>query len=186
MYGNNVVALSAELNQLGAADFRGRDEEPGRRRHSGRLRHGVPGQPAPGDSRWAWTATKFYSFFQEVDYEENFWSEDDMTREDQGDVHQLGIAARRGQSGPAPNTDPKLANLLETIRSASNAELDEAVKRNLLEAIPPESRDVSKIREEDFENIKREVSVNKRRTSGSSSASTRSSPSKLPRRTCSP
>ena len=43
----------------------------------------------------------------------------------------------------------------------SSVQLDEAVKRNLLEAIPPESRDVSKIRDQDIENIKRQVTVNK-------------------------
>jgi hypothetical protein len=65
------------------------------------------------------------------------------------------------QPGSLPNADPSTATILETVRNGIERSLDEAVKRNLLEAIPPESRDVSKIREEDFENIKRSVSVNK-------------------------
>lgn len=39
--------------------------------------------------------------------------------------------------------------------------LDDAIKRNLIEAIPAENRDFSKVRDDDFENIKRSVMVNK-------------------------
>ncbi len=40
-------------------------------------------------------------------------------------------------------------------------QLDEMVKRNPIDAIPPENRDFSKIRDEDFENIRRSVVTNK-------------------------
>jgi hypothetical protein len=63
--------------------------------------------------------------------------------------------------GALVSTDPEVAKLLETVHTTVERQLDEAVKRNLLEAIPPESRDFSKIRDEDFENIKRTVTTNK-------------------------
>ena len=58
-------------------------------------------------------------------------------------------------------SDPEVAKMLDTIKESVERQLDEAVQRNLLADIPPESRDVSKIREEDFENIKRSVTTNK-------------------------
>ena len=63
--------------------------------------------------------------------------------------------------GALINTDPEVAKVLDVMRSTTQKQLDEAVKRNLLEVIPPESRDVSKIRDEDIEDIKRTVTVNK-------------------------
>jgi len=108
-----------------------------------------------------WHASKFYSFLQTVDYEENFWSEDDMTEN-------ISEMFRNSESrtvvidpGALPNTDPNVAKMLDTVQGSVERQLDEAVKRNLLDAIPPESRDVSKIRDQDIENIKRQVSVNK-------------------------
>jgi hypothetical protein len=160
-YGNNVVAVSAELNQLGAPIF----EAVMRSQGAGGVRVVYDLEFAaklPAITGFAtWRATKFYSFLQQVDYEENFWSEDDMTEN-------ISEMFRNSESryvelnpGALPNTDPEVAKVLATIRGSLERQLDEAVKRNLLEAIPPESRDVSKVRDEDFENIRRQVTVNK-------------------------
>ena len=81
MYGNNVVAMSAELNQLGAPVFEAVMKSEGAGRRSGRLRHRVRRAAAAGKAAGTWIASKFYSFFQEVDFEENFWSEDDLTEQ---------------------------------------------------------------------------------------------------------
>jgi hypothetical protein len=161
MYGNNVVAMSAELNQLGAPIFEAvmKSEGAGGVRvvYDMEFSARLPPVTAVG----TWHASKFYSFFQEVDYEERFWSEDDMSEK----ITEMFINSESRQvtvdPGSLPNTDPEVAKLLETVRNSVERQLDEAVKRNLLDAIPPESRDISKIREEDFENIKREVTVNK-------------------------
>jgi hypothetical protein len=161
-FGNNVVAISAELNQLGAPIFEAVMKSQG----AGGVRvvYDVEfsGRFPPVTAVGTWSATKFYSFFQEVDYEENFWSEDDMTE----NIHEMFSNSESRlvvvDPGALPNSDPETAKLLDIVRGSVERQLDEAVKRNLLEVIPPESRDVSKIREEDFENIKRSVTVNKR------------------------
>ena len=162
MYGNNVVAMSAELNQLGAPIFEAvmKSEGAGGIRvvYDMEFTARLPSVTAVG----TWTATKFYSFFQEVDYEERFWSEDDMSEKITEMFTNSESRLVTVDPGSLSNTDPEVAKLLDIVRSSVERQLDEAVKRNLLETIPPESRDVSKIREEDFENIKREVSVNKR------------------------
>lgn len=157
MYGNNVVAMSAELNQLGAPVFEAVMKSEGLGGVRIVYHMEFPARVPPIKATGTWTASKFYSFFQEVDYEENFWSEDDMTE----NVHEAFTNSESRlvtfDPGWAP-VDPAVRTAVET---SIERQLDEAIKRNLLDSIPPESRDVSKIREEDFENIKRQVTVNK-------------------------
>jgi hypothetical protein len=161
MYGSNVVAMSAELNQLGAPIFEAVMKSQGaggvRVEYTFEFAARLPPVTATG----TWHASKFYSFTQTVDFEENFWSEDDFTE----NVSELFLNSESRQvvvnPGALVNTDPEVAKLLETVRSNVERQLDEAVKRNLLDAIPPENRDFSKIRDEDFENIKRTVTTNK-------------------------
>lgn len=162
MYGSNVVAISAELNQFGAPVLEAAMSTEG----AGGLRVvydlSFPARLPPITGHATWSASKFYSFFQQVKYEERFWREDDMS---EAISEMFSNSESRDvvvDPGSLPNSDPNTAKILETLRGSLERQLDEAVKRNLLEAIPPESRDVSKIREEDFENIKREVTVNKR------------------------
>ena len=162
MYGNNVVAVSAELNQVGAPIFEAfmKGEGPG----GVRLVYDFefPAKLPPVTVVGTWTATKFYTFVQEVEYEERFWSEDDMTE----NISEMfsNSESRRVEVDPGslPSTDPNTEKIIDILRASVERQLDEAVKRNLLDVIPPESRDVSKIREQDFENIKRSVLVNKR------------------------
>jgi len=162
MYGNNVVAMSAELSQFGAPVFEAVMKSEG----AGGVRvvydFEFSARLPPITAVGTWSASKFYSFFQEVHYEERFWSEDDMSE----NISEMFANSESRlidiNPGSLPNSDPNTAKILETLRSSMERQLDEAVKRNLLDAIPPESRDVSKIREQDFENIKRQVTVNKR------------------------
>jgi hypothetical protein len=161
MYGSNVVAMSAELSQLGAPVFEAVMKSEGaggvRVEYDLEFIARLPPVKATG----TWNASKFYSFSQTVDFEENFWSEDDFTE----NISELFINSESRvvtvDPGALSRSDPKVAEMLDTIRDSLIRQLDEAVKRNLLEAIPPESRDISKIRGEDFENIKRTVTTNK-------------------------
>ncbi len=162
MVGNNVVAVSAELNQLGAPIFEAVMKSDG----AGGIRvvydMEFPARLPPITAVGTWSASKFYSFFQQVHYEERFWSEDDMSETISEMFSNSESRLIDIDPGSLPSSDPNTAKILETLRNSMERQLDEAVQRNLLEAIPPESRDVSKIREQDFENIKRQVMVNKR------------------------
>lgn len=116
-----------------------------------------PARVPPLKATGTWTASKFYSFLQEVDYEENFWSEDDMTE----NVHEAFTNSESRLVTFDPGWAPADPAVHTAVVTSIERQLDEAIKRNLLDSTPPESRDVSKIREEDFENIKRQVTVNK-------------------------
>jgi hypothetical protein len=161
MYGNNVVAMSAELNQLGAPIFEAvmKSEGAGGIKVTYDLEFSARLPPVRADGHW--DALKFYSFSQTVDYDENFWSEDSYEE----NISELFVNSESMivtvDPGALVNTDPEVAKVLDVVRSTVQKQLDEAVKRNLLEAIPPENRDVSKIRDEDIENIKRTVAVTK-------------------------
>ncbi|MEX5710278.1 hypothetical protein AB1484_18705 [Parafrankia sp. FMc6] len=161
MYGNNVVAISAELNQDGAPVF----EAVMRSQGAGGVRvvyemtfaARMPAIRAVG----TWNASKFYTFVQDVDFEENFWAEDDFSERVTEIFTNSESRVVEVDPGGQASSDPAVAKILDTLRSSVTQQLDEAVKRNLLDAIPPESRDFSKVRQEDFENIRRDVTVNK-------------------------
>ena len=92
MYGNNVVAMSAELNQFGAPVFEAAMQTPGaggvRVTYDFEFPARLPAVRVTG----TWFASKFYSFVQDVDYEENFWSEDDFTET----ISELFVNSNRG------------------------------------------------------------------------------------------
>ncbi|WP_158895889.1 hypothetical protein [Amycolatopsis anabasis] len=161
MYGNNVVAFSAELTEFGAPVFAAAMKSEGAGGVRAEYAFQFNGRMPPVTAVGTWYASKFYSFVQEVDFEENFWSEDDFSEK----VNEIFVNSESRKvtvdPGGLPNTDPAVAAMLKTVEDSVTRQLDEAVQRNLLEAIPPESRDFSKIRDEDFENIRREVTVNK-------------------------
>ncbi|MFI6642535.1 hypothetical protein [Streptomyces sp. NPDC050504] len=161
MYGNNVVAISAELTQLGAPIFEGVMSGQGIGGVRVEYHLHFAGRVPPVTVTGTWTAQKFYSFVQDVDFEENFWSEDDFS--EKVDELFFNSESRRVFSDPGTLevTDPEVAKMLTALELSVGQQLDDAVKRNLLETIPPENRDFSKYREEDFENIHRAVTTNK-------------------------
>lgn len=98
-------------------------------------------------------AEKYMSFHQEIDVEERFWSEDDyretiretFTQRDAGGV----------SIDPGGVTDPKV---IGAVRDWAWRSLEEGVAKMILGDIPPEKRDAdSWYKEEDFENISRDV-----------------------------
>jgi hypothetical protein len=160
-YGNNVVAMSAELNQLGAPVFEAVMKSEG----AGGVRvvydMEFPARLPPVKVTGTWHASKFYSFVQEVDFDKRWYREDDFSENireafTNSESRQVDI-----DPGSLSRSDPEVAKMLDAVKSSVEQQLDAAVQRNLLEAIPPESRDFSKIREQGIENIKRSVSVNK-------------------------
>lgn len=161
MYGNNVVALSAELTQEGAPIFAATMQSQGL--GGVRIEYAMTfaGRMPPVTATGTWHASKFYSFVQDVDFEENFWSEDDFSEKVSEVFLNSESRVVEVDPGALPNTDPDVRKMLDTLEASVTRELEDAVKRNLLEAIPPENRDFAKVRDDDFENIHRSVTTNK-------------------------
>ncbi|GAA4036363.1 hypothetical protein GCM10022247_72630 [Allokutzneria multivorans] len=161
MYGNNVVALSAELTQFGAPIFAAAMKSQGAGGVRVEYQFQFNARMPPVSVVGTWFASKFYSFVQEVDFEENFWSEDDYSEKVSEFFVNSESRVINVDTGELSPSDPAVAKMLEVMENSVAHQLDEAVKRNLIEQIPPENRDFSKIRDEDFENIRRSVTVNK-------------------------
>ena len=160
-YGNYVVAASAELSQLGAPVFESvmKSQGAGGVRVVYKLQFAAKVPPVVA---WGvWSASKFYSFVHEVEIDERcLWRNDEFS-ERLSEVF-ANSESRQIEVDPGGQANEAVRKVIDNLRDAVTSQLDEAVKRNLLEAIPPESRDLSQLRKEDFEKIRREVTVNKR------------------------
>jgi hypothetical protein len=161
MYGKNVVAISAELTEQGAAAFASAMQSQGLGGVQVNYALEFVARLPPVTAEGRWTANKFYSFIQEVEFTERCFQADDFS-ERVSEVF-AGAESRNVTVDPGQldNTKPEVAKMIESLTNSVTTQLDEAIKRNLVEAIPPENRDFSAIRQQDIEKIRRDITVNK-------------------------
>lgn len=164
LFGNNAVAVSAEFSPEGAAVF----EQVMQRQGNGMINVfytlSYYGRMPDSELVGHWDASAFMSFSQTVDVEDNFWSEDDYTEnisEYISKSESRKLEWTRPLIPPAGMDPAQAEKIKATIEDSVRQQLDDGIKRNLLEAIPPESRDVSKIRDQGYENIKRTVNTSR-------------------------
>ncbi|WP_075660742.1 hypothetical protein [Streptomyces acidiscabies] len=161
MYGNNVVAISAELSQFGVPVFEAAMSGQGAGGVWVQYHLHFAGRVPPVTVTGTWTAQKFYSFMQDLNIDDSFCGDDEVTEK----IEELFVnsESRRVFSDPGTleTSDPEVAKMLSTLEASVTQQLDDMIQRNILEAIPPESRDISKWRDEDYEKIHREVTTNK-------------------------
>lgn len=163
LYGNNVAAIAAEFTPEGATVF----EQTMQRKGGGSLvmvNYSLNFWARMPDSHFkgTWHAEASTFFQQTIDDEDRFWAEDDY-------VENITEEIRKDESYktewlkpmvPVPGTDPAAhAKIVLGIEESLKRQLDDAIKRNLLDAMPPVDRDVSKLREQGYDNIKRTVDM---------------------------
>ena len=163
LYGNNVAAVAAEFTPEGAAVF----EQTMQRKGGGSLvmvNYALKFWARLPDSYYKghWHAESSTFFQQTIDDEDRFWSEDDY-------VENITETIRKDESYktewikpmvPVPGTDPAAhAKIVLGVEESLKRQLDDAIKRNILEALPPVDRDVSKLREQGYDNISRTVDM---------------------------
>ncbi|KQT94746.1 hypothetical protein ASG49_07970 [Marmoricola sp. Leaf446] len=157
--GNNVACFLMELSQLGTTIFK---DTLSTGTSSGiqvvydldyycRL----PEMHATG----TWNASEFYSFFQDVNTEDNFWSEDSYTEVVSSSRYKSDVTKTEFSFVADPNIPPEQqADFETTIRNTINTQLAEAVKRNLMQAITDVDPNVKNLNEDqDIEDIRRSV-----------------------------
>lgn len=163
LFGNNVAAVAAEFTPEGAAVF----EQTMQRKGGGslvKIDYSLNFWARMPDS-WCqgrWTASSSTFFSQTIDDEDRFWSEDDY-------VENITEVIRKDESRkiewlkpmvPMPGTDPAAhAKIVLAIEENVSQELKEGIQRNILDVLPPVDRDVSKLREQGYDNIKRTVDM---------------------------
>lgn len=154
LYGNNVSTFALELSQEGATFFE-------------QAMQGAGGAVSIVYDLWFWarlpavmidayfTATKFYSFYQTIDTEWHLWSEDEYretVREQMIQSESMRIEAQWGGV-----TDAKIQGQL---RDWATKALEDAVERNMIDAIAPVPDDKRKA-PDGIEDVTRDITSTK-------------------------
>lgn len=159
LVGSNIACFSLELSELGTAIFKDTLSTGAASmiqvEYSLKFYARLPEMVAWG----TWNASEFYSFFQDVNTEDNFWSEDSYTEIQSSSRYKNDVTKTHFQFVGNPNFSAEEQNALESeVRAAINQQLAEAVERNLLQAATAVDPNVKELREgEDIEDIRRTV-----------------------------
>jgi hypothetical protein len=158
LFGNNVATFWVELTQQGATVF-----EQALQGQGGFVSViydlKVWARLPPIEARGWWHASAFYSFFQEINTEDNFWSEDSYEETIRETLRRNEVMGTEFRFVGNPALSPEDQRKLEAeIRSAVTRQLEEAVERNMLKEIERVDPDTKSLREDqDIEDIKRTV-----------------------------
>ncbi|PRY17413.1 hypothetical protein [Kineococcus rhizosphaerae] len=116
----------------------------------------------PQSHAWGhWHADSFYSFFQDVDTEDNFWSEDSYTEITNSTRYKNEVTETHFDLVADPGlTGEQQAEFDAAMRASIMSQLDAAVQRNLLEAVQAVDPNVKGWTEDqDIEDVHREIST---------------------------
>ena len=111
-------------------------------------------------ARGEWHASEFYSFFQDINTEDNFWSEDSYTEITSSSRYKNDITTTHFEFVQNPNLKAEdQAKIEADIRAIITKQLEAAVQRNLLKEIAEVDPDTKELREgQDIEDVRRSVS----------------------------
>ena len=159
LYGRNIASFMMELSELGTAIFK---ETLSTGSASGvqvvyNLNYFAR---LPKMSAWGtWNASEFYSFFQDIDTEDNFWSEDSYTEVVSSSRYKNDVTKKHFEFTQSPNLKPEEQAKLEAeIRAMIDKDLAAAVQRNMLKEIAEVDPDTKALQEgQDIEDIRRQV-----------------------------
>lgn len=160
LYGRNVASFMMELSELGTAIFK--------ETLSKGIASGVQvvyklnyyGRLPAMTARGIWHASEFYSFFQDINTEDNFWSEDSYTEIVSTSRYKNDVTETHFEFVQNPNLKAEdQAKLEADIRSIITKQLEAAVQRNLLKEIAEMDPNTKELREgQDIEDVRRSVS----------------------------
>lgn len=163
LFGNNAVSIGVELNEMGAPVFEGAMKGEGASLVIVGYELAYSAKLPKAHLVGTWNAGAYMNFAQKIEERSHWYADDDyeekitesMRKSDSQLVHWIQ------QPPPAGMDGAQHQKMIDNIEESVRRQLDEAIKRNVLEAIPPESRDVSKIRERGFDDIVRTVDVSR-------------------------
>lgn len=158
LYGSNVATFWVELTKAGSTVF-----EQALQGQGGFVSVvydlQIWAKLPPVTARGWWHASSFYSFVQEINTEDNFWSEDsyeESIRELMVKNEVMGTEFNF-VGNPAMSAEDQ-RKMEADIRAAVTRQLEDAVERNMLKEIEKADPDTKSLREDqDIEDIKRTV-----------------------------
>ncbi len=161
LFGNNAVSIGVELSELGAPVFEAAMKSPGASLVIVGYELGYAAKLPEAHIVGTWNASAFMHFFQQIEERHHIYADDDYEERINDTLHKSESEKLEWilQPPPAGMEASQHQKMIETIEDSVRRQLDEAIKRNVLDAIPPESRDVEKIRERGIEDIVRQVDV---------------------------
>lgn len=163
LFGNNVAAVAAEFTPEGAAVF----EQTMQRKGGGSLvkvDYGMHFWARMPDSEClgTWDASASTMFTQTVNMDDSWWRDDTYT-ERVTEIINKDESRRVWWPKPMIIGNGIDAKMIQNIADTVGRQLDERIKQNILDAMPPADRDVSKLREQGYDHIRKTVDM--RRTS---------------------
>ena len=162
LFGNNVAAVQAEFTPEGATIFEGvMQSKSGLGFVMATYDLWFPARLPDIAITGSWHADKFYSYSQTVDVNDNFWSDDDYTENVSEYLHNSESYHFDTNPGTLDMGKPENMKMVQGIEDSMRKTLDEMVKRNMLENIPAQDRDVSKLRDQGYEHIKKTMTSTK-------------------------
>ena len=163
LFGNNAVSIGVELNEFGAPVF-----EAALKGHGAGLvivgyELGYSAKLPKAHILGTWSASSFQHFKQEINEDWSYWGEDDYEEKISDYLHKSETQKIEWilQPPPAGMDAASHQKMIDLIEDSVRRQLDEGIKRNILEAIPPESRDVEKLRERGLEDITRTIDTSR-------------------------
>jgi hypothetical protein len=163
LFGNNAVSIGVELSELGAPVFEAGMKTPGSSLVIVGYELGYSAKLPKAHIVGTWDASAYMHFFQQIEERSHWYADDDYEERINDSLHKSDTQKIEWilQPPPAGMDASQHQKMIDTIEDSVRRQLDEAIKRNVLEAIPPESRDVEKIRERGFDDIVRQVDVSR-------------------------
>jgi hypothetical protein len=159
LFGRNVTCFMVELSELGTAIFK--ETLSTGSASSVQVVYNITwwGRLPPMHARGEWHAREFYSFFQDINTEDNFWSEDSYTEVVNETRYKNDVTKTTFDFVQNPNLKPEdQAKLEADVRASINKQLEAAVQRNLLKEIQAVDPNTKDLREgQDIEDIRRTV-----------------------------
>lgn len=161
LFGNNAVSIGVELNEFGAPVFEAALKGQGAGLVIVGYELGYSAKLPMAHIEGTWDATSFMSFSQTIEEDNNYFADDDYEEKISEFLYKSETQKIKWHQQPPPAgmDAAQHQKMIELIEDSIRRQLDEGIKRNVLEAIPRESRDVTKLREMGFDDIKRTVNV---------------------------
>ncbi len=159
LFGNNAVSIGVEVNQFGAPIIEAafKSEGPGLVIVAYELT--FAGKLPTAHIVGHWEASSFAHFEQTIEEDSNYFADDDYEEKIVDTIIKSESQFIEWIVPPDPSgLDPVIyQKMKDSIRDSVSRDLSEGIKRNVLEMVPPESRDVEKLRERGFDDIKRTI-----------------------------
>lgn len=161
LFGNNAVSIGIELNEIGAPVFEAAMKSQGAGLVIVGYELGYSAKLPKAHLVGTWDASAYMNFAQKIEERSHWYADDDYEEKITDSLRKSDSQLIHWIDSPQPVGMDAAQNqkMIDNIEDSVRRQLDEAIKRNVLEAIPPESRDVSKIRERGFDDIVRTVDV---------------------------